>query len=232
MMGPIATAQNGNGHRRRAPLARRARQGNAYQNCVVLLSVTSWLFLLLLAGANLPRTTATEVKWTASTTAALDANGQRLKETAATAPRSQKYWDEHNIERPDYAKTDAELAHEKNERRKGDQSTTNGGSHKNKKIKQVFLFLLMVGALWYFVPRVVQQRYFPGSRLGSASGGGGGRGNLLPSWLLVPIQQQLLQWQQFFFENHPPTTPEEKARAARLARFEAPDLSRFEAKDD
>jgi hypothetical protein len=234
-MGPIATAQNGNGHRRRAPLARRARHWNSFQNCLVLLSVTSWLFLLLLAGANLPRTTATEVKWTASTTtaAALDANGQRLKETAATAPRSQKYWDEHNIERPDYAKTDAELAHEKYERRKGDQSTTNGGSHKNNKIKQVFLLLLMVGALGYFVPRVVQQQYFPGSRLGSASGGGGGdRGSLFPSWLLVPIQQQLLQWQQFFFENHPPTTPEEKARAARLSRFEAPDLSRFEAKDD
>ena len=35
------------------------------------------------------------------------------KETAATAPRSQKYWDENGIERPDYAKTDYELARER-----------------------------------------------------------------------------------------------------------------------
>ena len=31
-------------------------------------------------------------------------------DAAATAPKSQKYWDEHNIKRPDYAKTDAEIA--------------------------------------------------------------------------------------------------------------------------
>ena len=30
-------------------------------------------------------------------------------EAAHNAPRSQKYWDEHGIERPDYAMTDAEL---------------------------------------------------------------------------------------------------------------------------
>jgi hypothetical protein len=38
---------------------------------------------------------ATNVKWTAG-----DTNGH----AAATAPRSQKYWNDHNIERPDYAK--------------------------------------------------------------------------------------------------------------------------------
>lgn len=32
---------------------------------------------------------------------------------AHNAPRSQKYWDEHGIERPDYAKTDAEIAAER-----------------------------------------------------------------------------------------------------------------------
>jgi len=32
------------------------------------------------------------------------------------APRSQKYWDEHNIERPDYAKTDAEIMAERGEK--------------------------------------------------------------------------------------------------------------------
>ena len=34
------------------------------------------------------------------------------------APRSQKYWDEHNIERPDYAKTDAEIMAERGEQMK------------------------------------------------------------------------------------------------------------------
>lgn len=35
---------------------------------------------------------------------------------AHDAPRSQKYWDEHNVERPDYAKTDAEIAAERRQR--------------------------------------------------------------------------------------------------------------------
>eukprot|EP00581_Thalassiosira_minuscula_P012475 CAMPEP_0183726904 /NCGR_PEP_ID=MMETSP0737-20130205/24390_1 /TAXON_ID=385413 /ORGANISM="Thalassiosira miniscula, Strain CCMP1093" /LENGTH=196 /DNA_ID=CAMNT_0025958375 /DNA_START=40 /DNA_END=630 /DNA_ORIENTATION=+ len=35
---------------------------------------------------------------------------------AHEAPRSQKYWDEHGIERPDYAKTDAEIAAERRQR--------------------------------------------------------------------------------------------------------------------
>mmetsp|Transcript_14312 Transcript_14312/g.23669 ORF Transcript_14312/g.23669 Transcript_14312/m.23669 type:complete len:144 (-) Transcript_14312:124-555(-) len=43
-----------------------------------------------------------KVTWTASSSGKDD--------PAATAPRSQKYWDENGIKRPDYAKTDAELA--------------------------------------------------------------------------------------------------------------------------
>ncbi|KAL3815705.1 hypothetical protein ACHAXA_004885 [Cyclostephanos tholiformis] len=34
-------------------------------------------------------------------------------EDAHNAPRSQRYWDEHGIKRPDYAKTDAEIAAER-----------------------------------------------------------------------------------------------------------------------
>ena len=34
-------------------------------------------------------------------------------EAAHNAPRSQRYWDEHGIRRPDYAKTDAEIAAER-----------------------------------------------------------------------------------------------------------------------
>jgi hypothetical protein len=40
-----------------------------------------------------------EIKWTST----------KNDDEAANAPRSQKYWDEHNIKRPDYAKTDAEV---------------------------------------------------------------------------------------------------------------------------
>jgi hypothetical protein len=47
---------------------------------------------------------ATNVKWTAASSDPTD--------RAAKAPKSQKYWDEHGIERPDYAKTDAEVAAE------------------------------------------------------------------------------------------------------------------------
>lgn len=43
-------------------------------------------------------------------------NIQEKHKEAHYAPRSQKYWDEHNIERPDYAKTDAEIMAEKRER--------------------------------------------------------------------------------------------------------------------
>ena len=38
---------------------------------------------------------------------------------AHNAPRSQRYWDEHGITRPDYAKTDAEIAAERRRRGRG-----------------------------------------------------------------------------------------------------------------
>ena len=43
-------------------------------------------------------------------------NIQEKHKEAHYAPRSQKYWDENNIERPDYAKTDAEIMAERGER--------------------------------------------------------------------------------------------------------------------
>ena len=43
-------------------------------------------------------------------------NIQEKHKEAHYAPRSQKYWDENNIERPDYAKTDAEIMSERGER--------------------------------------------------------------------------------------------------------------------
>jgi len=45
----------------------------------------------------------TSIKWTPGTGTTHEDN------PAAKAPRSQKYWEEHNIQRPDYAKTDQEV---------------------------------------------------------------------------------------------------------------------------
>mmetsp|Transcript_20666 Transcript_20666/g.26734 ORF Transcript_20666/g.26734 Transcript_20666/m.26734 type:complete len:173 (-) Transcript_20666:195-713(-) len=47
---------------------------------------------------------ATTVKWTENS------NDPYKDMDAANAPRSQKYWNEHNIERPDYALTEEEYA--------------------------------------------------------------------------------------------------------------------------
>jgi hypothetical protein len=76
------------------------------QNRIIIM-IMKWticmLFFFLANTIDLALAT-TNVKWTAG-----DTNGH----AAATAPRSQKYWNDHNIERPDYAKTDAEIAMER-----------------------------------------------------------------------------------------------------------------------
>ena len=53
---------------------------------------------------------ATSIKWTPADETK---NRDNKANAAATAPKSQRYWDEHGIERPDYAKTDAEVARER-----------------------------------------------------------------------------------------------------------------------
>jgi len=63
-----------------------------------------WQLLCLLI---IVATEATKIKWTSASSGNQD--------PAKTAPKSQKYWDEHNIERPDYGKTDAEIAAERGE---------------------------------------------------------------------------------------------------------------------
>ena len=57
---------------------------------------------------------ATQVNWSGNQ------NVDPTHRAAHDAPRSQKYWDEHNIERPDYAKTDAEVAAEKRQKNGND----------------------------------------------------------------------------------------------------------------
>ena len=75
-------------------------------------SVLTMVLLLLSIIVVLDFCTATSIKWTPADDTP-NGSGDRGKPNAATAPKSQRYWDEHGIERPDYAKTDAEVARER-----------------------------------------------------------------------------------------------------------------------
>lgn len=72
---------------------------------------------------------ATDVKW--------EQGDHDAKNAAHTAPKSQKYWDMHGIERPDYAKTDAEIEQERGE--------SGGGV-----MKWIFLLLMVAAAGYYY----------------------------------------------------------------------------------
>lgn len=88
----------------------RSKEINVVRNTMLKRSRTISLFIIVafLQLLSLELVNATQVKWTGSTSGNDD--------PAATAPRSQKYWDENGIKRPDYAKTDAELAADRAER--------------------------------------------------------------------------------------------------------------------
>ena len=96
---------------------------------------------------------ATNVQWTA-------ADNKDPNNAAHTAPRSQKYWDENGIKRPDYAKTDAELAQEK-------RGVVDPGSSGGSNFGALFLLLLsvVVGVVYF----QVQKREQGGYKLGGAS---------------------------------------------------------------
>lgn len=69
------------------------------------------LLLVTILLANSPTSiNATQVSWSGNQYV------DPKHKAAHDAPRSQKYWDEHGIERPDYAKTDAEIAAERRQR--------------------------------------------------------------------------------------------------------------------
>lgn len=67
---------------------------------------------------------AIEVQWTQNN------NVSPEHQAAHNAPRSQKYWDENGIERPDYAKTDAEIAEERRQKNGGGGGGGGGGLRK------------------------------------------------------------------------------------------------------
>ena len=74
---------------------------NSIQKSRVVALAIIYFSICSASGAN--------VQWTSNE------NVKEEHKDAHYAPRSQKYWDEHNIERPDYAKTDAEIAAERGE---------------------------------------------------------------------------------------------------------------------
>ena len=138
---------------------------------------------------------ATSIKWT----------GNSDKSEAATAPRSQRYWDEHNIERPDYAKTDAEVRSEQIQKEINDQKGGRWGKIWRK-------FVVTVIALNIFVRLFGDKFKGQGYQAGETGG------------LWNGIQMKFLQ----FGNRNVSEEMEVKARQARLARFDAD----TEAKDD
>jgi len=82
---------------------------------------------------------ATKVQWQGND------NVPPHHEAAHNAPRSQKYWDEHGIERPEYAMTDAEI---RAKRRQQNDSGGGGGSGKGGRLSGlVGVFLIMTASV-------------------------------------------------------------------------------------
>ncbi len=144
------------------------------------------IILALLAAIN--SVSGTEVKWT----------GNKDGPEAARVPRSQKYWDENNIERPDYAKTDAELREER--KAKGgpaavDVQNESGGSN----VKTLLLIFGFFLGLWWII---FQKAVGAGHRLGGSS------------------KSQFSFGKPSVLGGGTGASLEEKARLARLAKFE------------
>mmetsp|Transcript_36957 Transcript_36957/g.54250 ORF Transcript_36957/g.54250 Transcript_36957/m.54250 type:complete len:186 (+) Transcript_36957:297-854(+) len=113
---------------------------------------------------NFPVVSATSVKWIPGN------NGNNDNNAAATAPRSQKYWDEHGIERPEYGKSDAEIAAERRAAAKKNGGST--GASNNKKTNM----MLIIGATaigCYIYTVYTKQTGQSGNRLGSSNSNGG-----------------------------------------------------------
>jgi hypothetical protein len=149
---------------------------------------------------------ATDIRWTGTTSDSSD--------PAKTAPRSQRYWDENNIKRPDYGKTDAEIAVDR------------GESGESSNFWLVVVLCCGMAAFYY-------KNTAGGNRLGSASGtavwsnpfttstaGGNRLGSTsgTTSWSSPMTTSQ--------------ETAEERARRARLAHFEQRLAVPVEKKDE
>ena len=104
----------------------------------------------------------TEIKWQGN-------HDDTDHDPAKTAPRSQKYWDEHNIQRPDYGKTDAEAWAE----RQNEQSSSWWMHPFVGFVIVSFVVGMMAGLVF-----LQQMRSIKGERLG------GGSGSVIKPWSL------------------------------------------------
>mmetsp|Transcript_27693 Transcript_27693/g.41015 ORF Transcript_27693/g.41015 Transcript_27693/m.41015 type:complete len:179 (-) Transcript_27693:1940-2476(-) len=165
------------------------------------------LLILILALAQHPvQVHCTNVKWTGNN----DPNAPE----AAKVPRSQKYWDDNNIERPDYAKTDAEIYQEKKKdtrsNRSGGTGTEGTGSYDAGTGTSIVLWIGFFVGMWALIAKFGMKNglNLGGNRLGSSSSTSG-------------YSQQFMNTFGKKKEERGDSSLEEKARQARLARFES-----------
>jgi hypothetical protein len=136
----------------------------------------------------IPSVICTKITWT----------GNPDAPEASKVPRSQKYWDEHNVQRPDYAKTDSELAQERrmNAAPNGTPSNDDGGMS----LTTMMLIILFFVALWVVIFKMGVDG-MKGNKLGSSTNEG------------FSFSRQGKHG-----DGH---SLEQKARLARLAKFDA-----------
>jgi len=165
---------------------RTARTGGAplLVRVTMLLAAAFVSFFVLSGGAS-----ATRISWHAAQDP--DPSTAADPTDAKTAPRSQRYWDEHGVVRPDYAKTDEELWAERRAAQSGDTATIRPWT--------VALAVGLVGGMaagLYALHVVRTTNSSTASKLGSGPGGA----------LLVGTGG---------------VSADERARLARLAKFES-----------
>lgn len=154
--------------------------------------IVSISVLILIIVVDIEVVNATDIQWKAS-----KAHNNDKDAAAKAAPKSQRYWDEHNIQRPDYAKTDAEVAAERL------QAIMPSWMYNHLRI--ITMILLVTAALVL---------YYHNNNSGSGSGGSG---HSMNNGNMSSIQ---LQFQKLNPFKVSPEEEREKARKARLAHFE------------
>jgi hypothetical protein len=186
---------------------------------MLLTELKTTTLLLLLLCSRWGCCTGTDIMWHANVE---DAG---TNDPAKTAPKSQRYWDENNIEKPEYAYTDAEYRAMKNV---GNVSVISGGFVGPVVI--CFVLGMVAGLYVLYTARnaggIVGGPWHQETsrRLGGAAETGGSEGS-------KPVEA-FVRWLQSAM-NDPPLhnrssssgngsiDPQEQARQARLARFQA-----------
>jgi hypothetical protein len=151
---------------------------------------------------------ALDITWHANPEDELQGDG---KDPAKTAPKSQRYWDEHGIVKPDYAYTDDEIR-QRQQQQQG-QDTTSLSMAETVMVAVASCFVLGMAVALYVLHATRNQQ--SAHRLGGNSEGEEGG--------LLSLVSAFVSWLRTAL-NDPTETgeqSEEKARIARLARFDS-----------